>query len=76
MNPNNAYTYDGRGKAKYEKGDYDGAIADFDKAISLDSNDVDAYNGRGKAKDRKGDHEGAKADHEKALEREVIFHHT
>lgn len=56
------------GNAKYRRGDLDGALADFTKAIDLKSNDADAYYSRALAKRPKGDHEGALADFRKAGE--------
>lgn len=44
-----ANTYHSRAIAWYEKGDYDKAIADYDKLIRLDPGNEDAYNGRGMA---------------------------
>ena len=38
------------GKQKYNKKDYQGAIADYDKAIELNPKDARAYNNRGKQK--------------------------
>jgi Flp pilus assembly protein TadD len=38
------------GTAKAEKGDYDGAIADLDRAIELDPNNASPYSNRGMAK--------------------------
>ena len=39
-----------RGNAKYDLGEYEEAIKDYDKAIGIDSNCVAAYNNRGSAK--------------------------
>ena len=36
-----------KGNKKYNKGDINGAIEDFTKAIELDPDDADAYNSRG-----------------------------
>ncbi|HWB59315.1 MAG TPA: tetratricopeptide repeat protein, partial [Chthoniobacteraceae bacterium] len=49
-----------------DKGDHDGAIADYDRAIELDSKFADAYYDRALAKKAKGDQEGASADFNKA----------
>ena len=40
-------------KIKYDRGDYTGAIADYDKAIELDPNYALAYMNRGIAKAQK-----------------------
>ncbi len=45
-----AENYLDKGVDKYNKGDYSGAIQDFNKAIELDPNDAEAYGGRGLAK--------------------------
>jgi len=56
------------GVARYEKGDLDGAIADYTKAIELDPRNAAAYNNRGAARKNKGDVDGAIADYDKAIE--------
>ena len=61
-----AYYY--RGVAKQAKGDSDGAIADYTKAIELKPDFAMAYYNRGLAKGAKGDLDGANADHTKAIE--------
>ena len=57
-----AIVYYGRGLAKSTKGDQDGAIADFSKAIELNPKLAEAYLNRGLAKSTKGDQDGAIAD--------------
>jgi tetratricopeptide (TPR) repeat protein len=44
-----------KGVRKYEAGDFDGAIADYDRAIALNPHDSRAYYDRGLAKQAKGD---------------------
>src|SRR5208283_5201945 len=56
------------GDAKKSKGDLDGAIGDYTKAIELNPNDDYAYFRRGSAKYAKHDWDGAIADITKALE--------
>jgi tetratricopeptide (TPR) repeat protein len=63
-----AVDYYNRGNAKKAKGDLDGAIADYNRAIELNPKDEDAYNNRGNAKDDKGDHDGAIVDFNRAIE--------
>ena len=53
---------------KADKGDYQGAIAECNKAIELDPKDAKAYNNRGYAKRNLGDNQGAIADYNKAIE--------
>ena len=57
-----------RGVGKQRKGDLDGAIADYTKAIEIDPQYADAYSNRGFAKSAKGDRDGAIADCTKAIE--------
>ena len=59
--------YNNRGLAKYNVKDYEGAIADYNMAIKLDSNYTLAYNGRGNAKKDLKDYQGALADYNQAI---------
>jgi tetratricopeptide (TPR) repeat protein len=56
------------GNAMYAKGDFDGAIADYTKAIELNPNNVDAYNNRGATKTTKDDLDRAIADYSKCIQ--------
>jgi len=56
------------GYAKWAKGDLDGAIADYTKAIALKPDDAKAYFNRGGVKGAKGDLEGAISDYTKVIE--------
>jgi tetratricopeptide (TPR) repeat protein len=60
--------YFNRGVVKYDLGDKQGALADFNKAIELDPNLTTAYNNRGNFKYESGDNQGALADCNKAIE--------
>src|SRR5438128_7669797 len=61
--------YNNRGLAREAKGDHDGAIADYSRAIELDPKfAVGAYSNRGLAKQAKGDLDGAIADYNRAIE--------
>jgi tetratricopeptide (TPR) repeat protein len=65
--PNFAMAYSNRGRAYYNKGDYDRAFADYTQALRVDPNYKDAYIKRGVAYDNKGDYGRAIADYEAAL---------
>ncbi len=52
----------------YKKGNFDPALADFNKAIELDPKYALAYNGRGNVYDEKGNRDQAIADFTKAIE--------
>lgn len=56
------------GNLKLRNGDYDGAIADFSRAISLEPSNSGYYLIRANAKERKRDHAGAAADYARAIE--------
>ena len=64
--PDDAEAYLNSGNAYYEKGDYDRALADFNKAIELQPDLADAYNNRGLAYHIKRDYDRAIADLDKA----------
>ncbi len=66
--PKFAYAYYNRGIAKKAKGDIDGAITDYNRAIELDPKYTDAYGNRGNAKQAKGDFDGAITDYNRAIE--------
>ncbi len=63
-----AETYFERGNAKYVIDDYEGAIADFTKAIEINPNYAKAYFDRGNSKLSLNDYSGAVEDYEKAVE--------
>ncbi|MCC5647408.1 tetratricopeptide repeat protein [Nostoc sp. CHAB 5824] len=55
------------GVNKYEAGNYEGAVEDFNQAIGLDPRNALAYNRRGDAYYRLGDYEQAQADSSQAI---------
>lgn len=55
------------GLNKYDAGNYEGAIEDFNQAIELDPRNALAYNRRGDAYYRLGDYEQAQADSSQAI---------
>src|SRR3989344_6946387 len=64
---NLALAYNNRGIAKRAKGDLNGAIADYNRALELDPRHANAYINRGYAKQVRGDHDGAITDYNRAL---------
>ncbi|QNI77565.1 TPR repeat family protein [Synechococcus sp. MVIR-18-1] len=62
-----ATQYFNQGVEKYEVGNYQGAIADWNKAIEINPQDALAYYNRGLAKYDSGDHQGAIVDYNKAI---------
>src|SRR3982751_5329383 len=63
-----AEDYYQRGLARYEKGDVEGAIADYSKAIEMYPKYSAAYNSRAAARKAKGDTDAAIADYNRAIE--------
>ena len=62
-----ARAYNGLGSVRDTAADYDGAIADYDKAIEADPTFADAYNGRGFSLRSKQEHDRAIADFTEAI---------
>ena len=60
--------YNNRGNAKSDLQDYQGAIADYTKAIEINPQLAPAYYNRGLAKYDLKDYQGAIADYSKAIE--------
>ena len=63
-----AQEHNERGKARYKKGNIEGALADFEYAIKIDPKLAKAYANRGAIKDLKKDIDGAIADYTRAIE--------
>jgi S1-C subfamily serine protease/tetratricopeptide (TPR) repeat protein len=62
-----AIAYSNRGNAKYALGDKQGAISDFNQAISLNPKYAKTYSNRGNAKYALGDKQGAISDFNQAI---------
>jgi tetratricopeptide (TPR) repeat protein len=65
--------WSGLGHLKLRNGDYDGAIADFTRALELDPDMSGPYLLRGNAKKLKRDYAGAIADYTRAIELELEY---
>jgi tetratricopeptide (TPR) repeat protein len=63
----NAEAFNNRGTARRDKGDLNGALADFTEALRLKPDYAEAFNNRGTARRDKGDFDGALADFTEAL---------
>jgi lipoprotein NlpI len=62
-----AASYVQSGNEKHDRGDLDGAITDYTRAIDLNPKYANAYHNRGRVKHAKGDLDGALADFTSAL---------
>ena len=61
------------GVDKYEQGDYQGAIADYNKAIEINPKDAITHTNRGNVKDDLEDYQGAIADYTKVIDMNPQF---
>lgn len=57
-----------QGEAKYKQGDYQGAVAAYDRALQINPNLGGAYLSRGMTRAQGGDKPGAIADFQKAAD--------
>ena len=67
-NPEFDEPYAQRGLAKYNTGDFRGALNDYNKAITINPNDFENYVNRGLIKEKLRDHKGAYRDFGKAID--------
>jgi tetratricopeptide (TPR) repeat protein len=67
LEPRNAWAYQLRGVARYNLGQKQEAIADYDEAIRLDPKSAPAYNNRGVARKSVGQYNEALADYNAAI---------
>lgn len=72
LSPDLAEEYNHRGVAKFELGDKQGAISDYNRAVTIDSEDAFAYYNRGVAKFELGDKQGAILDFDRALATAIL----
>ena len=68
-----ATDYNTQGSHAFQQRDFDGAIANFSKAIKADPLYAVAYNNRGNAKRAKGDLDGSLADFDRAIKLKPDF---
>ena len=73
QSPRLAREYVKRGIARFSRGDIDGAISNYEKAIEISPLLADAFFYRGKARRAKGDLNGAITDYEASIEIEPRF---
>ena len=67
LNPDSAQFYRIRGNAKYDKGQYEAAIADYNEAIRIKPDFAMVYFSRGNAKDELRQYRDAIADYDEAI---------
>jgi Tfp pilus assembly protein PilF/TolB-like protein len=65
--PKYVYAYNNRGNAYSDKGRYDRAIQDYDKALSLDPEHTTSYRNRGIVYQKRGLYDRAIQDYERAI---------
>lgn len=68
QNPDTAKDLVKRGLQRFSKGDLDGAVTEYNKAIELDPRLAEAHLNRGKVRRAKGNLDGAIEDYERAIE--------
>jgi len=67
LDPLTAVAYANRGLARYQLRDYDGVIADCNRAMAINPRLTDAYNNRGLARYAQADYDGALSDFDRAI---------
>lgn len=68
IDPRNDFAYTNRGAARRSKGNLDGAVADCNSALSLNTMQVEAYRIRGGIRQQRGDLDGASSDFERVIQ--------
>lgn len=68
INPKTAADYSDRGWTRQARGDFDGAVSDYNQALGLDPKDAQSYYRRGLARQAKNDWNGALADYTQVLD--------
>jgi len=72
-NPKSVIAFNNRGDARYEKGDFAGAIKDYSKALEINAKAAGAYNNRGNAKKQINNLAAALLDYNKAIEIDSVY---
>ena len=67
LKPDYPEAFYNRGLARFNKGDWDGALADYNEAIRLKPGNPSNFNNRGITRYNKGDFDGAIADYDEAI---------
>ena len=62
------YPYLERAQERFANGDYNGAIVDYNKSLTMDSENIEIWLGRGLAREKLNDLEGAFSDYTKAID--------
>ena len=73
QNPDLPYSYAQLGYTKYNRGDFKGALEEYNKALRIDPNEVEYLLNRGLAKHKLNDYAGAIADFTKAISLKADF---
>ena len=68
MDPERADAYAGRGLIRHQAGDYEGALADYNKALELNPDDAELYFGRAVLREEQGKADLALSDYDRAIE--------
>ena len=76
LKPKEAAKHNSRGVLRFNKGDLDGAIAEFSEAIRLNPRFTTAFSNRADVLREKGDIEGALSDYSQAIDLDATYWHA